>query len=139
MAENNPTEWILINLRYRGKCVGCGKEITSGRALWSKFSKSIKHLDCSVNNANQTSTNQEETASQKQGTPKQRRNRKTIVSTCFICGKEEPEEDEYDINEYLYLKESKSKSYICQSCLQREDGFEAYRQAFLQKIKRYMK
>jgi hypothetical protein len=53
--------------------------------------------------------------------------------------KEEPDEDEYDINEYPYLKNSKSQSYVCKSCLQRDDAFEAYKQAFLQKIKRYMK
>ena len=90
MAENSVADWILINLKFRGKCIGCGKEITSGRA-------------------------------------------------CFICGKAEPEEDEDDINEYPYLKEIKSQSYICKSCLQREDAFEAYREDFLQKIKRYMK
>lgn len=138
MVGNNATEWILINLKYRGKCIGCGKEITSGRALWSRVTKSIKHLDCAVSNANQAS-NPEEIAFQEQKTPTRRQYRKTIVQRCFICGKEEPYEDEYDINEYPYLAGSKSQSYICKSCLQREDAFEAYREAFLQKIKRYMK
>jgi hypothetical protein len=138
MAENNATEWILINLKYRGKCIGCGKEITSGRALWSRATKSIKHLDCAVSNANQAS-NPEDIAFQEQKTPTRRQYRKTIVQRCFICGKEEPDEDEYDINEYPYLTGSKSQSYICKSCLQREDAFEAYKEAFLQKIRRYMK
>jgi hypothetical protein len=55
MAENNAADWILINLKFRGKCIGCGKEITSGRALWSGTTKSIKHLDCSLSNISQTS------------------------------------------------------------------------------------
>jgi hypothetical protein len=62
-----------------------------------------------------------------------------MVQRCLICGKEEPIEDEYDINEYPYLAGSRLQSYICQSCLDSEGAFEAYRQAFLQKIKRYMK
>jgi hypothetical protein len=68
-----------------------------------------------------------------------KKHRKTIVQRCLTWGKEEPVEDEYDSNEYQYLAESRSQSYICQSCLDSNDAFEAYRQAFLQKIKRYMK
>ena len=138
MAENSATEWILINLKFRGKCIGCGKVITSGRALWSRSTKSIKHLDCSLSNANQTSSDNEKTAFHKEE-KSHSRVRKTIVQTCYICEKEEPEEDEYDINKYPYLKEINSRSYVCQSCLQREDAFEAYRQVFLQKNKRYIK
>jgi len=138
MAENSIDDWILINLKFRGKCIVCGKEITSGRALWSKGTKSIKHFDCSASNANQT-RNYEEATIQRRKTPSQRRYKKTIVPTCFICGKEEPEVDEYDINEYPYLEYTKSQSYVCKSCLQREDAFEAYKEAFLQKIKKFMK
>ena len=137
MAENIETDWILINLKFKGKCVECGKVITSGRGLWSKSSKSIKHLDCSVGNSNQQSSN-EETGSH-QETPTHKKYRKTIVQRCLICGKEEPVEDEYDSNEYPYLAGSRSQSYICQSCLESKDAFEAYRQVFLKKIKRYMK
>ena len=137
MAENSETDWILINLKFKGKCVECGKVITSGRGLWSKSSKSIKHLDCSVGNSNQQSSN-EETGSH-QETPTHKKYRKTIVQRCLICGKEEPVEDEYDSNEYPYLAGSRSQSYICQSCLDSKDAFEAYRQVFLKKIKRYMK
>jgi hypothetical protein len=35
MAENSETDWILINLKFKGKCVECGTVITSGRGLWS--------------------------------------------------------------------------------------------------------
>ena len=133
MPDNSTIDWILINLKFKGKCVECGKEITSGRALWSKSAKSIQHLDCSVGNSNQQSSN-EETGSH-QDTSTHKRYRKTIVQRCFICGKEEPVEDEYDSNEYPYLAESRSQSYICQSCLDSKDTFETYRQVFLEYAK----
>ena len=138
MAENSETDWILINLKFKGKCVECGKVITSGRGLWSRYAKSVKHLDCSVGTANQPSSIVE-TGSHNQLTSTHKTHRKTIVQTCLICGKPEPVEDEYDSNEYPYLAEKRSQSYICQSCLDSEGAFEAYRQIFLQKIKRYMK
>ena len=138
MTENSEADWILINLKFKGKCVECGKVITSGRGLWSRSARSIKHLDCSVGNSNQQSSN-EETGFHNQLTSTHKTHSKTIVQTCLICGKPEPVEDEYDSNEYLYLAGSRSQSYICQSCLDSKDAFEAYRQAFLQKIKRYMK
>jgi hypothetical protein len=138
MSENSAMDWILINLKFKGKCVECGKGITSGLALWSRFAKSIKHMDCAVGKANQPSSN-EETESHKQETSTLKRYRRTIVQGCFICKKGEPVEDEYDSNEYPHLAKNRSQSYICQACLDSEDAFEAYRQAFLQKIKRYMK
>ena len=125
MAENSETDWILINLKFKGKCVECGKIITSGRGLWSRSAKSVKHLDCSVGHSNIPSSN-EETGSH-QETPTHKKYRKTIVQRCLICGKEEPVEDEYDSNEYPYLAGSRSQSYICQSCLDSKDAFEAYR------------
>jgi hypothetical protein len=134
MLENNATDWILINLKFRGKCIDCNKEIISGRALWSKTRKSIKHLDCSVGDVNRT-LNYEETATHKPGSPKSIQYRKTIAQRCFICRMEEPDEDEYDIKEYPYLRAIKSPSYICRSCLGKENAFDAYRSAFLQKIK----
>jgi hypothetical protein len=59
MAENSETDWILIKSQVQGKCVGCGQVITSGRALWSKSTKTIKHQDCSLGKANQPSNNEE--------------------------------------------------------------------------------
>ena len=107
MAENSETDWILINLKFRGKCVGCGKVITSGRALWSKSTKrsniKIAFLERPTNRL-----------IMKKSDPvtkkclHARRHRKTIVQRCLICGKEEPVEDEYDSNEYHYLAESRS-------------------------------
>lgn len=100
--------------------------------------KTIKHQDCFLGKANQPSNN-EEIGSRNQEMSTCKKHRKTIVQRCLICGKEEPFEDEYHSNEYPYLAEGRSQSYICRSCLDSEGAFEAYRQAFLQKIKRYMK
>ena len=110
MSENSTIDWILINLKFKGKCVECGEEITSGRALWSRSAKSIKYMDCDVGKANQASKN-EETRPHNQDTSTHKRYRKTIVQRCFICGKEEPVEDEDDSNEYPYLAESRSQSF----------------------------
>jgi hypothetical protein len=132
MAENSETDWILINLKFRGKCVGCDKVITSRRVLWSRSAKTIKHQGCFLGKASQPSSN-EEIGSRNQEMSTYKKHRKTIVQRCLICGKEEPVEDEYDSNEYPYLAESRSQSYICQSCLVSNDAFEAYRQAFSSK------
>ena len=88
--------------------------------------------------SNQPSSN-EESGFHNQETSTHTRYRKTIVQRCLICGKEEPVKDEYDSYEYPYLTESRSQSYIYRVCLDSEGAFEDYRQAFLQKIKRYMK
>jgi hypothetical protein len=141
--SNNATDWILITLKFRGKCVDCGKVISSGRALWSKSTKAIKHLDCSIRKADQgTSTDYERSTTnggEEFQSSRPKRYRKTIGPKCFICGKEQSVDEEYDFDEYDSFIHDKSQYYICRSCLQREDAFETYRQTFLQKIKRYMK
>lgn len=140
--NNNVTDWISITLKFRGKCVECGNGISSGRALWSKSTKAIKHLDCSIRKAEQgTSTGYERSRTNgKEFQPSRpRRYWKIIVPKCFICGKEEPVDDEYDFDESDGFIHDKYQYYICRSCLQREDAFETYRQTFLQKIHRYMK
>jgi uncharacterized protein YlaI len=142
MMNNNSTDWIPISLKFRGKCVECGKVITSGRALWSKSTKAIKHLDCSIRKADQeTSTEYERFATHGNELQSSRPKRywKTIVPKCFICGKEESVDDQYDFDESNNFIQNKCQYYICKSCLQREDAFETYRQTFLQKIKRYIK
>lgn len=64
--SNNASDWIPITLKFRGKCVECGKEITSGLALWSKSTRAIKHLDCSVRNADQQASIDYNPATQKE-------------------------------------------------------------------------
>ena len=142
IMNNNIADWIPITLRFRGKCIECGKGITSGTALWSKSTKAIKHLDCSIRKADQeTSTDYEQPATHRKElqSPRPKRYGKTIVPKCFICEREESVDDQYDFNESDNFIQDKYQYYICKSCLQREDAYETYRQTFLQKIKRYMK
>jgi hypothetical protein len=143
---SNLADWFQITIKFRGKCFECGKEITSGQqALWSKSIKAIKHLeDCSIRNAadlvTSSSKDSEESITHKQEIQFIRKQKKFLqasISQCFICRKEKPRDDKYDSNDYDY--EDNSQSYICQSCLEREDAFEAYSQAFLQKINKYLK
>ena len=42
MKLTNPNDWLEITIKFRGKCCECGKEITSGQALWSKSTKAVK-------------------------------------------------------------------------------------------------
>jgi len=140
--NNNVIDWIPITLKFRGKCVECGKGISSGRALWSKSTKAIKHLDCSIRKVEQgTSTDYERstTNGKEFQSPRPKRYWRTIIPKCFICGKDESVDDEYDFDESDSFIHDESQYYICRSCLQREDAFETYRQTFLQRIKRYMK
>lgn len=140
--SNNATDWIPISLKFRGKCVECGKGISSGRALWSKSTKAIKHLDCSIRKADQgTSNDYERSTTDRKEFQSSRPKRiwRAIVPKCFICGKEQPVDDEYFFDDSDSFIHDKSQYYICRSCLEREDAFEAYRQTFLQKITRYMK
>jgi hypothetical protein len=147
---SNITDWLTITIKFRGKCIECNKEIRSGeQALWSKSTKSIKHLDCSISSADQVTANkdEEESVTHKQEKQsvirKQNRYLQTTVAKCFICGNNKTRDDE-NISDYDYYNdyrggEIESHSYICQSCLQSEDAFQAYQNAFLQKINRYLK
>jgi hypothetical protein len=124
-------DWIPITLKFRGKCIECGKELTSGQALWSKSTKSIKHIECSQEKADQgTSISTRESTTRRQEIKVKR----TMIQKCFICDKWV--NDEYAPFRYPNFIENKSHSYVCQSCIQDENAFENYRQSFLQKIKK---
>lgn len=130
-------DWIPITLKFRGKCIECGKELISGRALWSKSTKSIKHIECSQGNTDQETSNNSRGSQGQEIEANNKRYEQTIVQKCFICDKWV--DDEYDSLKYSNFIEGKSRSYVCRSCLQNENAFENYRQAFLQKIKKFMK
>jgi hypothetical protein len=134
---DNVMDWIPITLKFRGKCIECGKELMSGRALWSKSTKSIKHVECSQGNTDQETSNNSRGSQRQEIEAKNKRYEETIVQKCFICDKWV--DDEYDFLKYSNFIEDKSHSYVCRSCLQNENAFENYRQAFLQKIKKFMK
>ena len=144
----NTTDWLEITIKFRGKCSECGKEITSGLALWSKSTKAVKHIECSARTVNQAiaGTNPEEYIThelEKKGfsTARQRKYLEHAIELkCFICGNKTMltnENDDYtDYNDYY--KDKSYHAYICQSCLKREDVYEAYQQSFLQKINKYL-
>ena len=134
---DNAMDWIPITLKFRGKCIECGKELTSGRALWSKSTKSIKHIECSQGRTDQETSNNSRGSQGQDIEAKNKRYEETIVQKCFICDKWV--DDEYDSLKYSNFIEGRSHSYICRLCLQNENAFENYRQAFLQKIKKFMK
>jgi hypothetical protein len=144
---SNLTDWLAITIKFRGKCIECNKEISSGeQALWSKSTKAIKHLDCSLLISNQVTSSKanEESITHKQEKQSIARKQKRFLQTtvpkkCFICGNEKTRDDEYDSDDYAHYREDESQSYICQSCLKRKDAFQAYQYAFFQKIIRYLK
>ena len=144
---SNLADWLAITIKFRGKCIECNKEIRSGeQALWSKSTKAIKHLDCSLRISDQVSSSKDDEESVTHKQEKQSISRKqkrfpqiTIPKKCFICGKEKSRDDECDSDDYANYREVEPQSYICQSCLNREDAFQAYQHAFLQKIRRYLK
>ena len=153
MKLTNPNDWLEITIKFRGKCCECDKEITSGQALWSKSTKAVKHLNCPSrnvdNNKTIASTSLEENAThdprkKEFATAKQRRSlQQTIELKCFICGNKtksisNDNNDSVDYIEY-YNDKSHQHAYICQSCLKREDVYEAYQQSFLQTINKYLK
>jgi hypothetical protein len=139
MMHDNAIDWIPISLKFRGKCIECGKELISGRALWSKSTKSVKHIECSQGNADQeTSTGSSESVIHgQQIKAKNKQHEETPVQKCFICDKWF--DDEYTSLSYPNYIEGKSNSYVCQSCIQNENAFENYKKKFLQKIKKSIK
>lgn len=128
--SNDTSDWIPITIKYRGRCVNCGMEMTSGLALWSKSAKAIRHLDCSAKNPDKQASDVQFAS---------RRYSQPMLLKCFICGKEKYQEDENDSATPYGNKQRILNSFICQSCLEKDDAFEAYRQTFLRKLKRYTK
>ena len=149
----NYNDWLEITIKFRGKCCECGKEITSGQALWSKSTKTVKHLNCPSRNVDDkaiASTSLEKTATHDPRkkefvAAKQRKSllQQAIELKCFICGNKTKSisNDNNDSVDYIdyYKDKSHNHAYICQSCLKREDVYEAYQQSFLQTINKYVK
>ena len=51
--NQRPSDWIMLMVKYKGKCKECGKENSFGEyALWSKASKTIKHIRDVIYNTN---------------------------------------------------------------------------------------
>jgi hypothetical protein len=45
--QTNGNDWINLTVKFSSNCKTCGKKISKGElALWSRSSKSIKHVEC---------------------------------------------------------------------------------------------
>jgi hypothetical protein len=45
--QTNGNDWINLTVKFSSSCKSCGKKISKGElALWSRSSKSIKHVEC---------------------------------------------------------------------------------------------
>lgn len=114
-------EWIRLLVKYRGKCVQCGKEIPAGEyALWSKSSKAIRHEKCEIDAASDVES---------KGS--------VIELECFVCGNSAGCAQcgfEADCNRALV-----SQACICSQCLAKKDAYDDYQQAFIARMRKIAK
>lgn len=124
--STGPSDWLKIPLKFRGKCISCGREIPSGDvALWSKTTKSIKHVSC-------------ETAQQSKEGEKTEIFAAELQLECFICGglagcttcSLAQDCDRLAV----------SQACICENCFgQGTNSYASYQQAFLKKMSKITK
>ncbi|MGH9993558.1 MAG: hypothetical protein ACREBU_21715 [Nitrososphaera sp.] len=112
-------DWIRLLVKYRGKCVQCGKEIPQGEyALWSRTAKSIKHERC------------EPAQAQGSGEGDQLPTSKEL--DCFICGK--PAGCPACEFEQMCNRDLVSQACICDKCFSDGNAYENYQQAFVVRL-----
>jgi hypothetical protein len=110
------SDWISIIVKFKGKCVECGKEIPQGeRVLWSKSGKAIKHIKC------------------ESPAPEKKREKMSVVPEldCFICGRPAGCAEcgfEADCD-----RKAVSQACICSRCLEDKQAYQNYQQAFIEK------
>ena len=47
LLQTRSNDWINLNVKFSSNCKSCGKKISKGElALWSRSTKSIKHVGC---------------------------------------------------------------------------------------------
>ena len=113
-------DWIRLLVKYKGKCADCGKEIPQGNyALWSRTSKTIKHVKCESDKAGES------------------KNEQVLELVCYICGKSAGCADcgfEADCNRALV-----SQVCICNQCMSEKNAFENYQEAFVVKMRKVTK
>jgi hypothetical protein len=131
-GEKEKEFWIKLLVKYKGKCVACGKEIPQGEhALWSKTSKAIKHIMCEAP--------QEKDAGKEKPEAKGSHPQTAVALeetlpelNCFICAKTaECSTCSLEVN---CNRQMVSQACICESCLSASHAYENYQQAFLAKI-----
>jgi hypothetical protein len=116
-------DWTKLLVKYKGKCAACNNEISAGQyALWSRSSKAIKHIECKART----------TPIRKREEDTNRPQPAEVEVDCFICsrpiayadsGFEEAEND----------RRAVSQACICNSCLEDNNAYQNYKQAFIEK------
>jgi hypothetical protein len=118
-------DWLKLLVKYKGKCAACNKEIPAGEyALWSKASKTIRHIECKTTTI--TTKMEEDDNDTSRPRPKV-----AVVGDCFICGKPIPN-THYGFAEEDYDKKAMSQACICDSCLDNHDAYQNYQKAFIE-------
>ena len=119
-------DWIKLLVKFKGKCQSCKNPISTGEyALWSKSTKQIKHLDCKINNNNDTANEQVEKYS-------------GLQLQCFLC---KSVNNIYIslLNEFLYPESQENSIFLCKSCLENPTSYLRYNEIMTEKIKKIAK
>jgi hypothetical protein len=120
------SEWIKLLVKFKGKCQSCKNPISPGEyALWSKSSKQIKHLDCKINNNNDTTKEQVEKYS-------------GLQLQCFLCKTVENIPISL-LKEYLYHERQENSIFLCRSCLENHSSYLIYHEIMYEKVKKIVK
>ena len=119
-------DWIKLLVKFKGKCQSCKNPISPGEyALWSKSSKQIKHLDCKINNNNDTAKEQVEKYS-------------GLQLQCFLC-KIVNNISISLLNEFLYHESQENSIFLCKSCLENPTSYLRYNEIMYEKVKKIAK
>ena len=120
------SDWIKLLVKFKGKCQSCENPISAGEyALWSKSSKQIKHLNCKINNNNESL---------------KKRGGKSFKLTieCFLC----ETIDNIDLpllKDFLYNESQKSSVFLCKLCLENPKSYLRYQEIMYEKVKKIAK
>ena len=135
MAEKR-SDWVRLLIKYKAKCRECGKEILSGEyALWSRASRSIKHIKCAIHEDGSCSsyTKESNTSFNRSSTSFSMEQRDTPcyicnkLINCLECGFEE-KPNRYNI------QAKTSVLCICNECLMNSEAYETYQKQFISKM-----
>ena len=119
-------DWIKLLVKFKGKCQSCNNPISPGEyALWSKSSKQIKHLNCKINNNNETPKKPEEKSL-------------GLQLECFLC-KTIDNIDIYLLKEFLYNEGQENSVFICKLCLENPISYLRYQEIMYEKVKKIAK
>jgi len=135
------SDWVRLMIKYKAKCRECGKEILSGEyALWSRGSRSIKHIKCLIQeDGSSSSYTKELNISNRSSTSSFSRDQGDTpcyicnkMTNCLECGFEE-ESNKYNIQTNL------SPICICNECLMNSEAYEIYQKQFIAKMSKYQR